>query len=511
MPHALVTGHSMDINEPRVSDLFNGISIGFLTADALEGRIGFLQLWNRYSDWCERSLTPTVTMIESSPHDQIAYGYDYQPTQKIPASTLGFAESYHPFVRFGLALTLMNDGYFCHEYGDTHHGNDWWYDELDVDLGQPLGPAELVTLGGVSVDNLLDASGFEEALAEPWRFQANVTAGASATIDRDLETAAEGTASVRIDVASVSDQTWHISLEQRDRSLSDGISYVLAFRAKADTSRLIRVSAQRSSPDWRNYGLSQVVVIDTDWAEYRVPFEANETVTDARIQFFVGQTSGSVWLDDVRLTVRPDEVYRREFENGLVLLNATRRPVVTPVDGGYKRLTGSQAAMHEWMTDDTDSTFSSSGSWEEANYDSGEWKEAGPFYHDWGPFCHSGTGQAAWILDIPEGDTYTIRAWWPAWPQAASWTRRAIYQIAVNGVVVASSTEDQTTGGDEWHEVAQLALSPGDDVEVRVRTGDGQPAIADAPHILSAKRYNDGSSASMVRLQAMDGIVLVKE
>jgi hypothetical protein len=40
-------------------------------------------------------------------------------------------------MRFGLAFTLMNDGYFAYEYGDTWHGNDWWYDELNVDLGYP--------------------------------------------------------------------------------------------------------------------------------------------------------------------------------------------------------------------------------------------------------------------------------------------------------------------------------------------------------------------------------------
>ena len=66
----------------------------------------------------------------------------------VRSSTLEFARTYYPYVRFGLVLTLMNDGYFAHEFGDTWHGNDWWYDELDFDLGIPLGPAERVHLAG---------------------------------------------------------------------------------------------------------------------------------------------------------------------------------------------------------------------------------------------------------------------------------------------------------------------------------------------------------------------------
>ena len=40
MPNAIVMGHSLDIQEPGIRDIFNGKSIGFRTADVLEGRRG---------------------------------------------------------------------------------------------------------------------------------------------------------------------------------------------------------------------------------------------------------------------------------------------------------------------------------------------------------------------------------------------------------------------------------------------------------------------------------------
>ena len=140
MPHAIASNHSTDIIEPGVAELFNGISIGFRTANVLEGEEGFSEVFATYRDWLRLAKAPATTMIESSPLDDIAYGYDYEPLSKIPAATLEFARTYAPWMRFGLALTLLDDGYFAHEYGDTWHGNDWWYDELDFDLGHPLGP-----------------------------------------------------------------------------------------------------------------------------------------------------------------------------------------------------------------------------------------------------------------------------------------------------------------------------------------------------------------------------------
>jgi hypothetical protein len=44
-------------------------------------------------------------------------------------------------VRYGLASTLMLDGYYAYDYGDQNHDQTWWYDEYDVELGKPLGSA----------------------------------------------------------------------------------------------------------------------------------------------------------------------------------------------------------------------------------------------------------------------------------------------------------------------------------------------------------------------------------
>ena len=41
-------------------------------------------------------------------------------------------------MRLGLGTTLLEDGYFGFDRGDCLHGQLWWFDEYDANLGQPL-------------------------------------------------------------------------------------------------------------------------------------------------------------------------------------------------------------------------------------------------------------------------------------------------------------------------------------------------------------------------------------
>jgi hypothetical protein len=61
------------------------------------------------------SATPPVSLINVSDKDR---------------------QDYRHF-RFGLASALLGDGFYGFDYDVTDHGQTWWYDEYDVDLGAP--------------------------------------------------------------------------------------------------------------------------------------------------------------------------------------------------------------------------------------------------------------------------------------------------------------------------------------------------------------------------------------
>lgn len=511
MPHAIVSGHSMSIHEPGIGELFDGISLGFVTADVLEGERSFAEVWDLYQTWMREARQPPVVMFESSPIDQIAYGYDYEPWKKIPTTTLEFARTYYPWMRFGLALTLMHDGYFAHEFGDTMHGNDWWYDELDFDLGYPLGPAYRVNVGFDPGPNRIVNPGFEDHIAAPWRFHVNTSAGCQAAVSRDATTAAEGQYSARINITATTGTNWHVDFNQNNRSLEKDAVYDLTFWAKADRPRTLTLSASKNAPNWDNYGLNRQVTLGPTWQLYTVTFQATATVTDARIQFLAGAVTGTVWLDDVQLRLHPPDVFRRDYTNGTVLLNGTSVSQTVTLGSGCRRLVGSQAPLYEFILDDSDPAFRViTGTWVEKTYDSGEWKATGPFYHAWKTKLHemsSASGEVRWYLPLQAQDIYTITAWWPAAPVASGWNAAARYEIVQGEQVLASATRDQRQNGDEWHEIAVVALDPTRAPYVRLVCSDA-PCVADALHVRSAARYNNGQPVTSVTLAPLDGIVL---
>ncbi len=47
----------------------------------------------------------------------------------------------YQLMRLGLVSTLLDNGYYSFDWGTENHGQLWWYDEYNVDLGQPLGSA----------------------------------------------------------------------------------------------------------------------------------------------------------------------------------------------------------------------------------------------------------------------------------------------------------------------------------------------------------------------------------
>jgi hypothetical protein len=510
MPAALVSSHSTNIYEPGIAELFNGNSLGFATANVLEGEETFSNLWDRYHAWLAQSMQPPITMFEGSPPDQIAYGYDYSPLEKIPTSTLEFARTLYPYMRFALALTLMDDGYFAYEFGDTWHGNDWWYDELDFDLGYPIGPAQRAELGFNIGPNVIVSGSFESAIVAPWNFWADTGNGYVGSVIRDTTTAAVGIASARVTITSTAGIDWHINFYQDNRSLTKGTTYDLAFWAKSDVTRTLGLSAQKNATPWTGYGLGKQVSIDPTWRLYTVTFESTATANDARLQFLVGAVTGTVWLDDVRLTLHPPDVYQREYTNGLVLLNGTHAAQTVSLGNGYQRFIGQQAPRFERLLDDAGSIFTTTGTWITAMLDSGEWKASGPFYHSWGTGLHklsSASGEARWSLPISATDVYTLTAWWPAAPEASTWNASTVYEVVAKGQVVMSATVNQKAGGDEWHLIGAVSLSPADNAYVRLKCA-GSPCVADALYFRSRARYNDGSLATTVTLQPLDGIVL---
>jgi hypothetical protein len=345
MPHALTCGHALDLGEPVVREAFNGISFGFCVPNVIEGRSGFGDFLSLYDAWMTRTRAPHLTMIESAPPNQIGYGYGYEPMKTMPPRTLEFARTFYPYMRFGLALTLLNDGYFAHEIGDTWHGNDWWYDELNFNLGAPLGPAGRFPKGSPRGHEVVQNGDFSAGVQHHWGVWAEKSKGYSAAVS-PAEGNLPGSQAARVDILATRGEDWRVDFSQARLALRAGAEYEVEFQIRADRKRLCKVVSSKGRPDWRSYGLASEVEAGPKWQEHVLWFTATETARDARLQFLLGSEPGWVSLAGISLRETGPSVLRRDFEGGIVLLNPAREPRAVSLGAGFARLLGKQASRY---------------------------------------------------------------------------------------------------------------------------------------------------------------------
>ena len=237
--------------------------------------------------------------------------------------------------------------------------------------------------------------------------------------------------------------------------MTAGVSYQLQFWARADNPRNIIVNEQGGAPNYAAYGPQTSVAITTSWALYTVSFIATTTASDARIQFFVGDVAGNVWIDGVVLSSAPTSVYRRDFTNGSVLLNGTPSTQTVSMGSGFQRFSGTQAPMYQYIIDDTAPAFSTTVDrlvehrhvryriFVHRRRRDGE-RTLLPCLE---PHAPSDRRQRNGALESEYSGGWHIHASGLAVnaPNASGFTNNAVYQIVSGGTVVYSTTLNQTT------------------------------------------------------------------
>jgi hypothetical protein len=107
------------VGNGRVYDGYQGLLNGMM----LES---FPSAWENNGTWAGSMTTYLkLPQLNAKPSLPIINIYDKNQTN-------------YRHVRFGLASTLLGNGYFSYDYDVTNHGQTWWYDEYDAALGPAL-------------------------------------------------------------------------------------------------------------------------------------------------------------------------------------------------------------------------------------------------------------------------------------------------------------------------------------------------------------------------------------
>ncbi len=84
--------------------------------------------WEGDGSWAA-TMKPYLTILPKINHKPLIY------TINSNTENTGKKDDYRE-MRFGLTSTLLGEGYFSFDYGDTSHAQTWWYDEYNIALGK---------------------------------------------------------------------------------------------------------------------------------------------------------------------------------------------------------------------------------------------------------------------------------------------------------------------------------------------------------------------------------------
>jgi hypothetical protein len=582
MPNALMDGHISVTalrQDSNISGMFNAVSIGFTTPEIMEGRRTFTEGMKQYQDWMEiPTREPHITMVESAVRLQLGYGYGFgknltgpipsacensNSVQGAPPPAIGdacahplpgytqgflkpqtylFARSEYQYMRFGLGYTLMLDGFYTHEMGDSWHGMDWDFDELHFSLGQSRGRATRVNVSGP-----VTPAPAPVAVGQRWSLYISKADGGNATwsLDPSNKPPSATASSVLMRVSRSATHAEGIELHTSNLNFSVG-SYTLRFWAKtsASSTQQLDVNTLLNVPPWSTLGLHSSFTLTASWAQYSAVFDCPTNTPVGKLSFLFGKVAAgtTVWLSSPTLTgtLPIPPVMRRDFDCGTILLNGDikRHTVNFDAHEGLYRLKGVQAPRHQYSVDDNSTHFTAqAGEWTVQSFDSGymmknyaqeQVRPMAGFSHHWEVGAHrastmDGAATAVFDLAIPEPGSYDLKLWWPdSEPEIrSSWSSSMAITVLSSVGDDAGTSESVaplasklinlgTVGGDEWVTVASgVQLDHGARLQVECPQHSGD-CLADAVLVESAARWNDGSMARSVTLQPMDAIVLAK-
>jgi hypothetical protein len=300
-----------------------------------------------YLEWLARSRRPDLSTIQTYEDDD---GPDPagDGSYRNPVRRRGFRPDYRK-MRFGLCTALLGDGFFSYEVNTNGHASLGllWFDEYDAGgrrrgyLGRPLGPARRAV--GLPVTRVLTrGDGFESAAdLRRWELWADEDAGYAAHASLERSGPARGRASLRVDVEAARGVDWRVSLGQRV-AVRGRRDYTLSFRARADRVCELSAVIQQARRPWRTRVDLSAVRLTTGWRRYVLCAPSRAADPRAELLLQIGESAGTVWLDDVRLQVGNTQIWRRDFQGGVALVNAGTSARTVPLRGRFRHIRGRQ-------------------------------------------------------------------------------------------------------------------------------------------------------------------------
>jgi hypothetical protein len=303
-----------------------------------------------YRDIGGRLSTYSIQMHYGNRGPRYSEGFNRMSNRLYPYGNV-VATSNAPF-RFSFGLILLDDGHFGHQ--NTYVTDPWW-DEYAVDvvpgsrtfgqaidsnptnesltrrhtgwMGLPLGPRyrvyDMATFA--SDRNLMPSGTFDSGLGD-WQ-----SSNVSVRVDTAANNRFEGSGSLYISKHSNYVSTdYGASASGPTVQLTGGVDYTLAFAVKSTEIRSLQIAIGDST---------QTYYIPAKWSRQVMTFRPTRSGS-YRLKFNVGKENSELWIDSIYLFQGNADVFRRDFDNAVVVVNATASPRTVDLGGSFQRIRG---------------------------------------------------------------------------------------------------------------------------------------------------------------------------
>ncbi|NOT33369.1 MAG: hypothetical protein HOP12_04270 [Candidatus Eisenbacteria bacterium] len=307
--------------------------------------------------WFENMFrTPGGYLTDETRFRAPRHGYNFSATS---SSSTPYSAANTRKLRFGLGSTALGSGLHILGPGDLDALNYpyhwWWFDEYAVNLGtgladssqahtgwlgQPLADAYQMVWVGTNPE-LVANHDFESDLSS-WSLS---SVAVPASVTRDASTAATGLSSAHITAPVRGSVSYSVIFTATPQNfVTQGQLYSATFWAKA--SRPDTISVVASAQPTGLVALRDVAVT-SEWRQYQVALVPSMS-SQTHLQFYLGFLEGELWIDDVHFQAGASSMWRRDFQNGTVLVNPATGPMTVPLGRQFRKIFG----LHDPLTND---------------------------------------------------------------------------------------------------------------------------------------------------------------
>ncbi|MFA6105431.1 MAG: carbohydrate binding domain-containing protein [Patescibacteria group bacterium] len=160
--------------------------------------------------------------------------------------------------------------------------------------GGPTAPRNMTVNGLAITQSIIYDDSFEGALLSVWKYWS-----ATGTATLDCTASYTGNCSQQVTVPT-GGNVWDSQLWQ-DLRVDNGMNYTVKFRAKANATTTITFGINQDHSPWSDYGLATGVSITPNWKQYTYSFTSNGTDELARVFYYLGASTSTIWFDDVEV------------------------------------------------------------------------------------------------------------------------------------------------------------------------------------------------------------------